>query len=347
MRVLVTGHLGYVGPIVLRQLKEAGHWVAGLDCGYFRDCTDAHAALTRPDREWIADIRDMGAEVVRGMDAVIHLAGLSNDPMGQLDPGLTAAINHRATIRLARMAQDEGVGRFIFASSCSLYGASGDAARPLDEDAPLAPVSAYARSKADCETDLAALATGGFAPFSLRFATAYGLSPRMRLDLVLNNLTSWARATGVVRVMSDGTPWRPLVHIEDMAQAMLCALTAPVGERRAFNVGRDDDNLRVAEIADIVSRQIPGSRVEITGDAGGDPRSYRVDFSRVSQGLPGFAPRWSVTAGCEQIDRWLCDRKLSTAHIQSRHFVRLGQLQHLRKGGVIDDGLRLMDVLAC
>jgi nucleoside-diphosphate-sugar epimerase len=342
MHVLVTGHLGYVGPAVVAELKKGGHQVTGLDIGYFRECVDSGMAQAKADRELAVDVRDIAASHLAGIEAIVHLAGLSNDPLGQLVPELTATINHAGTVRLARLARSAGVRRFVFASSCSSYGASGTAAA-LDENATLNPVSAYAVSKVACERDLAPLASDAFAPVFLRFATAFGLSPRMRFDLVVANLTAWARTTGTIKVMSDGTPWRPLVHVADMALAIRCALEAPaqVVGGRAFNIGRDDNNVQIRDIAEIVQRQVPGSRIQITGESGGDPRSYRVDFSRALRELPGFRPQWSVAQGCAQIDEWLVKRSLKEADFQSRMYVRLKQLQHLRDTGKVDDSLRL------
>lgn len=341
MHILVTGHLGYVGPAVIAELKQAGHRVTGLDVGYFRECVDPALRQSKPDAELIVDVRDVASPALRGVDAIVHLAGLSNDPLGQLVPELTAAINHAGTIRLARMARAAGVARFVFASSCSLYGA-GDTSRALDENAELRPVSAYAASKVACERDLSGLAGGDFQPVLLRFATAFGLSPRMRFDLVVANLTAWARTTGTIKVLSDGTPWRPLVHIADIAMAIRCAIEAPGStvNGRAFNIGRSDNNLQIRDIAEIVRRQVPGSRIAITGETGGDPRSYRVDFSRALRELPGFRPEWTVERGCEEIDRWLVERKLDVDQFQSRMYVRLKQLQYLKTGGTLDDKLR-------
>ena len=340
MHILVTGHLGYVGPGVVAALKAAGHRVTGADIGYFRECIDPEQKTIAADRELCVDVRDIAIRDLNGIDAIVHLAGLSNDPLGELNPELTANINHRASIALARMGQQAGVGRFVFASSCSIYGAAGPAA--LDETARFKPESAYAASKVACERDLAPLAQPGFAPVFLRFATAFGLSPRMRFDLVLANLTAWARTTGVVKVLSDGTPWRPLVHVRDMAHAILCAVGAPeaVVSGRAFNIGRQDNNVQVSDIAEMVRRQVPGSRVAVTGETGGDPRSYRVDFSRVFRELPGFNPAWSVAMGCEEIDRWIVDRKIDAESFQSRRYIRLKQLRHLRERGMLDDDLR-------
>jgi len=342
MRVLVTGHLGYVGPSVVACLKEAGHHVTGLDAGYFSDCVDPTLGLTDVDTEFRIDIRDIGVQVLDRIDAIVHLGGLSNDPLGQLDPDLTTAINHSATVRLARLAKDVGVGRFVFASSCSLYGASVDTSRPLDETASMRPVSAYALSKVACERDVGALAQRAFSPVFLRFATAFGLSPRMRFDLVLANLTGWARTTGKIKVMSDGTPWRPLVHVKDMALAISCALEAPSDavSGRAFNIGRPENNVQICDLAEMVRRQIPASRIEITGETGGDPRSYRVDFTRALRELPGFRPSWSIERGCEEVDRWIVDRNIDLQQFQSRSYIRLKQLQHLKEVGVLDGQLR-------
>ena len=342
MHVLVTGHLGYVGPGVVAALKQAGHRVTGLDIGYFKECIDPGQVIVAPDRTIVADVRDVSARDLEGIEAIVHLAGLSNDPLGQLNPALTGMINHDATIGLAKLARSAGVGRFIFASSCSIYGASGDASQALDENAQFRPESAYAASKADCERDLLTLADRSFAPVFLRFATAFGLSPRMRFDLVLANLTAWARTTGTVKVLSDGTPWRPLVHVGDMALAIRSAIEAPVDlvRGRPFNIGRPDNNLQVSTIAETVRLQVPGSEVRITGETGGDPRSYRVDFSRALKELPGFRPTWTVDMGCEEIDRWIVDRQIDVGQFQSRSYIRLKQLQHLLSTETLNAELR-------
>jgi nucleoside-diphosphate-sugar epimerase len=317
--------------------QDRGHEVVGLDIGYFSDCGGDIA----PERQIVRDMRDVTAADLDGIDAVIHLAGLSNDPMGALDEGLTRDINLDATLTLGRLAKAAGIDRFVFASSCSLYGAAGGEAA-LDETAPMAPVSAYAVSKARAEEGLAALANADFSPVFMRNATAYGVGPRPRFDLVVNNLSGWAHTTGVLKVMSDGTPWRPLVHIEDIALAALCAAEAPreAVHGQAFNIGRSDANYRVRDIAAAVHRAFPQAALNITGESGGDPRSYRVDFEKALNTLPGFSPRWTLEAGVDEVARWLHDGGLDGAAFDSRRFVRLAQLQHLRAAGMLDDKLR-------
>jgi nucleoside-diphosphate-sugar epimerase len=317
--------------------QARGHSVIGLDIGYFADC----GADVVPERQIVRDMRDVMAADLDGVDAVIHLAGLSNDPMGALDETLTRDINLDATLALGGLAKAAGIGRFVFASSCSLYGAAGGEAA-LDETAPMAPVSAYAVSKAKSEEGLSALADADFSPVFMRNATAYGVGPRPRFDLVVNNLAGWAYATGVLKVLSDGTPWRPLVHIEDIALAAMCAVEAPRNavHNQAFNVGRSDANYRVKDIAAAVHRAFPQAALNITGESGGDPRSYRVNFDKALNSLPGFTPRWTLEAGVDEVARWLREGGLGDAAFDSRRFVRLAQLQHLRAEGAIDGQLR-------
>ena len=344
MHILITGNAGFIGPVMTRLAKERGHIVTGLDVGYFKDCIPEGQRDVPPDRQIWRDIRDVGMEDLNGMDAIIHLAGLSNDPMGALNAQLTYEINLDSTIRLGELAKRAGIGRFVFASSCSIYGAAGGSAAPLDENAPFNPVSAYAVSKVKSEEGLSALADDGFSPVFMRNATAYGVSPRTRFDLVLNNLAGWAYTAGIVKVMSDGTPWRPLTHIEDISGAALCAAEAPRDaiHNQAFNIGRGDANYQVRDIAEAVGDAFPDARLEITGESGGDSRSYRVNFDKVSHGLPGFSPRWTLPMGVEEIARFLRNNGLRDHPFDSRLFIRLKQLQHSIDTGVVDAGLRMI-----
>ncbi|MBO3746977.1 NAD(P)-dependent oxidoreductase [Streptosporangiaceae bacterium NEAU-GS5] len=338
MRVLLTGHQGYLGTVMAPVLADAGHEVVGLDSGLFAECVLG----PRPDDPptVAVDLRDVGAEQLEGFDAVIHLAALSNDPLGALAPELTYDINHHASTRLARLARDAGVRRFLYASTCSVYGASGGDDL-LDEDAPLRPVTPYAESKVRVEDDLAGLADDDFTPVFLRNATAFGFSPRLRADIVLNNLVGFAHLTGEVRVLSDGTPWRPLVHARDIADAFAAALTAPreAVHAKAFNVGTEDNNVTVAEIAQAVVEAVPGSTLAITGETGSDPRSYRVDFSRARAALPGYAARWTVKAGALELIDAYRTHGLTKADFDQR-FTRLAWLSSRRAAGTVDDTLR-------
>lgn len=329
MRALITGHMGYIGPVMVRLFKRAGHYVGGLDTGYFSECLTS-AIDTATDAEIIKDIRHVEIEDVRGFDCVVHLAALSNDPMGELAPELTMQINFEASVRTAEVAKAAGVQRFIFASSCSLYGAA-STDEPLTEEAQFNPVSAYAMSKVKTELALRELADGDFSPVYLRNATAYGVSPRTRFDLVLNNLMAWAKTSGSVRVTSDGTPWRPLVHIEDISRAALCAAEAPRAKvhNEAFNVGRNDGNYRIKDIAEAVARQVPEAKLEIVGETSGDLRSYRVNFDKALTRLPGFAPTWTIERGCREFDDWFTSRNETLESFQSRCCIRLKQLKHL------------------
>jgi nucleoside-diphosphate-sugar epimerase len=338
MRILVTGHLGYIGPIMIRTCKEAGHSVSGLDTGYFRECIQSEDQAPAPDKEIVRDIRQVQTKDLEGIDAIIHLAALSNDPLGQFDPQLTFDINSAATIRLASMAKEAGVTRFVFASSCSIYGAAkGDI--PLNEDAQLNPVSAYAISKVRTETALTQIAGNDISPVFMRNATAYGVSPRLRFDLVLNNLMAWAKTTGQIKVMSDGTPWRPLVHIQDISRAALAAVEAPrtAIHNQAFNIGRNDANYRISDIAAEVGRAVPTAKIEVRGETGGDPRSYRVDFTKATTTLPGFTPTWTIEQGCRELDSWFSSR--CAVDFESRSFVRLKQLLYLLQSGKVDKKL--------
>jgi nucleoside-diphosphate-sugar epimerase len=336
VKILVTGHQGYLGTVMVPILQQAGHDVVGLDTGFFADCVLGHAPDEVPTIQ--ADLRDVDAAELAGFEAVIHLAALSNDPLGALAPEVTHEINHHASVRLARLARDAGVRRFLYASTCSVYGAAGEDL--VTEDAPLRPLTPYAESKVRVEDDVAALADGDFSPVFLRNATAFGFSPRLRADIVLNNLVGHAVTTGVVRVMSDGTPWRPLVHARDIATAFLAALEAPVADVHcaAFNVGDEANNVTVAQIAGAVAEVVPGSTLEITGETGADPRSYRVDFSKFRRAV-GFQAQWSVEWGAVELYDAYRTFELKAEDFTA-NFTRLARLSALRERGALDDTMR-------
>ena len=339
MRLLVTGHNGYIGSVMVPSLRAAGHEVVGLDTFFFEDCTLSE------DREWVPslrrDIRDVREADLDGFDGVVHLAALCNDPLGDLYPEWTAEINHQASVHLARLARGAGVQRFLYASSCSMYGAAGGD-DVLTEDAPLRPLTAYATSKVRTEEDVAKLADDSFSPVFMRNATAYGLSPRLRADVVLNNLVCWAHTTGRVRIMSDGSPWRPIVHVQDIAGAFAAALAAPreAIHNQAFNVGANGENYQVRELAEIVRNTVPGCTIEYAEGAGPDPRSYRVDFGKLSRMFPGYRPHWNASFGAKELYAALQAAGVTLADFQGRKFIRLAQLKHLRATGMVDESLR-------
>jgi nucleoside-diphosphate-sugar epimerase len=335
-KVLVTGHQGYLGTVMVPMLGDAGYDVVGLDSGYFRNCVLGQAPVDPPGVA--VDLRDVTVDQLRGFDAVIHLAALSNDPVGALAPDITYDINHHASVRLARLAKEAGVQRFLYASTCSVYGSAGDGL--VGEDAPLRPLTPYAISKVRVEDDLAAMADANFTPVFLRNATAFGFSPRLRADIVLNNLVGHAVLTGLVRVLSDGTPWRPLVHARDIARAFAACLIAPaeVINCRAYNVGTEVNNLTVAQIAEAVVEVVPESTLLITGETGADPRSYRVDFSRARTEL-GYEATWSVADGAAELYGEYTTNGL-TAHDFANKFVRLARLEKLRGSGELDETMR-------
>ncbi|MFI8487593.1 NAD-dependent epimerase/dehydratase family protein [Streptomyces rubrogriseus] len=338
MRVLLTGHQGYLGTVMAPVLTAAGHEVVGLDSGLFADCVLGPAPDDPPGQR--VDLRDLTAEHVAGADAVIHLAALSNDPLGSLAPELTYDINHHASVRLARLARDAGVQRFLYASTCSVYGAAGGGDL-VTEDAPLRPVTPYAESKVRVEDDLHALSDGDFSPVYMRNATAFGFSPRLRADIVLNNLVGHALLSGEVLVLSDGTPWRPLVHAADIARAFTAALVAPreAVHDRAFNIGSEVNNVTVAEIAEEVAAAVSGSKVVITGETGADPRSYRVDFSRFRAAIPGFDCEWTVKQGALELAEAYRKHGLTREDFEQR-FTRLAVLRAAAGTGSVDDTLR-------
>lgn len=338
MRVLVTGHKGYIGTCLVPMLLAEGFEVTGLDSDLFRECTFDGEIVRIP--EVIKDVRDVSAEDVAGHDAIIHLAGLSNDPLGDYDPSLTDEINGQGSIRLARLAREAGVRRFIFASSCSNYGAAGDSF--LCEDAEFNPVTPYGVSKVKVEQAVSKMATDRFSPTFLRASTAYGLSPRIRFDLVLNNLTAWAFTTGRVYLKSDGSPWRPIVHVEDIARAYTAVLKAPVEavHNEAFNVGTTTENYQIREIAAIVESVVPGCRVDFAPDAGPDKRNYRVDCNRIARTLHGFKPQWTARRGVEQLYQAFKKVGLTLEDFEGERFKRIAHIKKLIGDGEIDLRLR-------
>ncbi|TGD86833.1 SDR family oxidoreductase [Mycolicibacterium sp. CH28] len=335
MRVLVTGHQGYLGTVLVPVLRDAGHDVIGLDSGYFADCVLGPEPEDPPQiGGGPRDLRAVTAEHLAGIDAVVHLAALSNDPLGDLTPDVTYQINYHASVQLAKAAKEAGVARFVYASTCSVYGSAGDDL--VDENAPLRPLTPYAESKVWVEDDVASIADSGFAPVFLRNATAFGFSPRLRADIVLNNLVGHAVLSGVVKVLSDGTPWRPLVHAQDIARAVALCLIAPASTitGQAFNIGTERNNVTVAEIAGRVAEVVPGAELCITGETGADPRSYRVDFSKARDML-GYEAQWTVADGAAELYSAYSAYGLTDSAFADR-FTRLARLKELRSSGVLD-----------
>ncbi len=338
MRVLVTGHNGYIGSVLAPLVRAAGHDVVGLDTYLFEDCTFGKDVSAIESLR--LDVRDMRTADLAGFDAIMHLAALSNDPLGNVNPQCTYDINHLASVRLARLAKQAGISRFLFASSCSLYGVAGDAL--LTEDAAFNPITPYGESKVRVEVDVARLADERFSPTFLRNATAYGVSPRLRADIVVNNLVGVAYTTGDVLIQSDGTPWRPLVHVEDIARAFLAVLEAPreAVHNEAFNVGRTEENHRVRDLAQMVHAIVPGSRVRYAEGGGPDPRCYRVDCGKLARMVPEFQPQWTVRTGMEELHEAFKRHGLTREQFLGDRYLRIKQILKLQAEGRLDASLR-------
>ena len=338
MRVLVTGHKGYIGTVLVPMLLERGYDVVGYDSDLYERCTFGEGLVEVP--EILKDIRDVEARDLEGIDAVLHLAGLSNDPLGDLNPDLTFDINHKASVKLAKLAKEAGIQRFVFSSSCSNYGAAGD--NMIDESGANNPVTPYGESKVLVEQDVAKLADDSFSPTYLRNATAYGVSPRLRFDLVLNNLVAWAFTTKLVFLKSDGTPWRPIVHIGDISLAFIAALQAPIDvvHNTAFNIGRTDQNYRIRELADIVAATVPDCRVEYAEDAGPDLRCYRVNCDKALNELPDFKPVWDAEKGARELYDAYIKHGITLEEFEGQRYKRIDHIKLAIEEGRIDNNLR-------
>lgn len=338
--ILITGNTGYIGTVMTKFLQEHSYKVVGLDYNYYEGC-DLYSTNVRPFKQIAKDIRDISEKDLEGVMAIIHLAALSNDPLGEINPSLTHEINYVASVKLAELAKRLGIERFIFSSSCSLYGIAPDD-KPLTEEGRLNPITAYAKTKVETEEGISKLAGDNFHPTFMRNATVYGISPSLRLDLVVNNLVAWAYLTGEVAIMSDGTPWRPIIHVEDLCRAFVAVLEAPVEKlhNQAFNVGINEENYQIKDIAKQVEKTVPNSHVEIFNKTGPDERTYCVDFSKIKKTLPQFKPTWNLRKGIEELYQAYKNFGLTQKDFESPKYFRVRWIRYLIENEKLDNELR-------